>query len=159
MITIRRAAPDDAPGLVRVAESVRYRSGTADGSLGYLVNIYTAEEYQRHIGQAECALVACHEGEVVGFLLMTRWHSHHLLDQMAVLPAFGGQGIGQRLYDALLDELHPEHMIAEIMHHPVLNLRSRDFFARRNGWNLVREVPEGEFLWGLYEWRRTPAVE
>ena len=50
--------------------------------------------------------------------------------------------------------LKPEHMIAEVMHHPVLNQRSRDFFAKRNGWALVREVPEGEFLWGLYEWRR-----
>lgn len=154
MIEIRPATPDDAAGIARVAEALRYRPDTADGSLGYLVNVHSAEEYRRRIEQAECALVACSPEGIAGFLLMTRWHSHHLLDQMAVLPAMTGQGIGQRLYEALLEALKPQHMIAEVMHHPVLNQRSRDFFAKRNGWALVREVPEREFLWGLYEWRR-----
>jgi GNAT superfamily N-acetyltransferase len=156
MIEIRPATLDDAAGIARVAEAVRYRRDTADSTRGYLVNVHTAEEYRRRIEQSDCALVASGPEGIAGFLIMTRWHSHHLLDQMAVLPSLAGQGIGQRLYEALCDILKPQHMIAEVMHHPVLNQRSRDFFAKRNGWVLVREVPEGEFLWGLYEWRRRP---
>ena len=171
---IRLARIEDAEAVAEIAESVRYRSGEADATCGYLVYVGTPSEYRARIADSGICYVAEEENRVVAFLLMSRTGAVNtathlgvgavaermfaedalLVDQIGVGPQARSRGFGPAMYQRMLEDLKPHRITASIMHFPLRNEKSIGFFARTNGWKCIGEYSEGDaFLWGMYEWR------
>jgi tetratricopeptide (TPR) repeat protein/ribosomal protein S18 acetylase RimI-like enzyme len=73
-------------------------------------------------------------------------------DQIGVEVACRKKGVGQALASELMGANKGAHHFAAIMHKPFRNERSISL-ATRNGWTLRNEVPEGDFIWGIYEFK------
>lgn len=172
MIAVRPAGVDDAEAIAAIAESVRFGDpAAANPDRGYLVNVLTAEEYRDWIAMARWSVVALDGDTVVGFLLASdgedlagsqdpgaalaaRQGTEGLVfvDQIGVADAGRGQGVAQRMLDAIKDGALPRRMAATIMHGPVRNQRSITFFENRNGFRLMTEAEKAGYVWGVYEW-------
>ncbi len=57
------------------------------------------------------------------------------------------------MLDTVVANTKPQRLGAVIMHAPLRNTRSIGFFTHRNGFSLVRELPDAYFTWGYYEKR------
>jgi hypothetical protein len=73
-------------------------------------------------------------------------------DQIGVSLDARSRGTGQALAEAMGKEHPKAHFMAAIMHRPAKNGVSLRL-AMRNGWTLRTEIPENEFVWGIYEHR------
>ncbi len=176
---IRLATPADAPAIASIAESVRFNAATADPSRGFLVFVGTPAEYAARLTGNTTSYVAEHDGQIIAFLLtsfsaadtathlvpgdvMDRLMGDNalLIDQIGVSPAARGLGAAPALLERALTDIKPSRATAAIMHWPLFNHRSIDFFSRRNNFNCIGEYHEGTgFLWGIYEYTaaQTPA--
>lgn len=156
---MRRAELADAEAMAALSRSVAYRPETADEARGYLVFQGTPEEYRERIAACPYSVVAVDaKGAATGYLLASyrdafgvEREGYLLVDQICVGPAARGSGLAQRMLDTVTTEAGRRVVGAAIMHAPVRNARSLRFFTEKNGFRLVREFPEGNFLWGYYE--------
>jgi len=73
-------------------------------------------------------------------------------DQIGVDLSCRKKGVGQKLASELMSSNTGAHHFAAIMHKPFRNESSLSL-ATRNGWTLRNEVPEGDFVWGIYEFK------
>jgi ribosomal protein S18 acetylase RimI-like enzyme len=172
MISIVPATGLHGPGAAAVAEAVRFDPASARSSEGYLVHIATGEEYSRRFAASAYSVVAVEDGAVVGFLRAVGGEEAELteesaelaahlplpgfllVDQIGLRPGYKGQGLAQRMLDAVVARSGATRIGAMIMHGPVRNARSLGFFTGRNGFSLVREIPDPPFVWGYYEKQR-----
>ena len=92
MIAIRPAAEADAPALARIAVAAYQRYVPR---IGRPPAPMTAD-YPAAVRRGQ-AWVAAAGGEVAGFIILIPRPGYLLLDNVAVLPAAQGQGIGARL--------------------------------------------------------------
>ncbi len=177
MFEITRAVSSDAPAIAAVAEAVRFAGGGAASasSTGFLVHVQSASVYQRRLEASDLFFVArdgerligflgayrrtaiaglrdtmSHEDELVDLVLQDDAADSVLVDQIAVLPDYAGQGVAQALLDRLRNAAPQARCYAAIAHAPVRNLRSLAFFTRKNGWCQLCESREGSLVWGLY---------
>ena len=145
--------------MAALSRSVAYRPETADEARGYLVFQGTPEEYRERIAACPYSVVAVDaKGAATGYLLASyrdafgvEREGYLLVDQICVGPSARGSGLAQRMLDTVTTEAGRRVVGAAIMHAPVRNARSLRFFTEKNGFRLVREFPEGNFLWGYYE--------
>ena len=169
MVSIVSAGPEHGPGAFAVAHSVRFQPDSARSADGYLVFIPEAEEYSRRFAASAYSVVAVDEGRVVGFLRAVAGEEpelnpesaalashlplpgYVLVDQIGLLPAYKGRGLAQAMLDAVVSRSQPKRLGAVIMHGPLRNDRSIGFFTGRNGFSLLRELPDPYFTWGYYE--------
>ena len=177
MIHIRRAVPDDAPWIHRIAESLRYRPPGSDK--GFLVHIRPEEGYRRILDASRHSLVAEEEGKPAGFLTVLSMAEMEYLrkdvlakdkvvehvmalgdatvlyaDQIGVDLKARSRGVGQNLAASAMASNPDAHFLAAIMHKPAKNTISLRL-ALRNGWRLSTEVLDNGFIWGIYEYRGT----
>jgi ribosomal protein S18 acetylase RimI-like enzyme len=175
MINVRRAVPDDAGAIRRIAESLSYRPPGSEK--GFLVHIRSEPEYRRILEISAHSFVAVEENGVVGFLLVDTMPELERIaadvlgndqvvryvlglgdakavyaDQIGVSLDVRSRGIGQMLAEAMMKEHPGAHFLAAIMHRPARNNASLRL-ALRNSWTLRMEVTENEFVWGIYELR------
>ena len=92
MIAIRPAAEADAPVLARIAVAAYQRYVPKIGQLPAPMTADCPAAIRR--GQAWVAAV---DGEVAGFIILISRPGYLLLENVAVLPAAQGRGIGARL--------------------------------------------------------------
>jgi ribosomal protein S18 acetylase RimI-like enzyme len=173
MLSVRPLLPSDSEAIAFIAESVRKPNNLRSGisSKGFLVYPRTAEEYQTRVALPGPSMLATWRQEPVGFLLaaeiaalqeaalhdsavevaLNEGHpSPVLVDQIAVLPTHRESGVGSALYRAMIEAARGCTLYADIMHAPVRNARSLNFFHERRGWTLQAEVMEGPYAWGVY---------
>ena len=173
MVDVRRAVPDDAGPIRRIAESLRYRPPGSDK--GFLVHVLTGEQYRRILEISRLSFVAVDGKTVAGYLLVfdvpeleklaagvlkeDRTVQYVLAlgdakavyaDQIGVSLDARSRGVGQALAEAMEREHPNAHFLAAILHRPARNGASLRL-ALRNGWRLRDELTDGEFVWGIYE--------
>ena len=89
---IRQAAPDDAPAIARLVDEAYSpyipRIGRKPAPM--------LDDYRQVIAEAD-AFVCTRDGEVAGVLVLRPQGPALLLENIAVAPAFKGQGIGKAL--------------------------------------------------------------
>lgn len=175
MFRVRRAVPDDAGEIRRIAATLRYEPPGSDK--GFLVHVRSEEEYRRILDISRHSFVAENEGTMTGFLLVYMMPELERLatgvlgqdnvvryvlglgepgavyaDQIGVSLEARSRGTGQALAEAMAREHPGAHFLAAIMHRPSRNGKSLRL-ALRNGWTLRTEVADGGFGWGIYELR------
>jgi len=175
MNEVRRATPDDAGAIRRIAESLRYAPPGSEK--GFLVHIRSEGGYRSILEISKHSVVAEEDGRIVGFLLVHTMAELEKLaagvpgrdevvryvlelgdtlavyaDQIGVSLDARSRGIGQSLAETMAKEHPNAHFLAAIMHQPARNGVSLRL-AQRNGWTLRTEIPENEFIWGIYEKR------
>jgi N-acetylglutamate synthase-like GNAT family acetyltransferase len=105
MVTVRRAALADIVALqaVAVAAYQRYvdRTGRAPAPM--------TADYARAVRDGR-AWVAVEHGQVVGFAVLVPQPDHLLLENVAVLPAMQGRGIGTRLLTLAEEQARGLHL-------------------------------------------------
>lgn len=173
MALIRKAFPDDAPSIHKIAESLRYRPPGSEK--GFLVHVRSIDGYRRILDISQHSFVTEEEGRVVGFLLVHTMPELKKLrkdlfasdkvveyvlgiddgkavyaDQIGVDLECRSRGIGQQLASAMMSAHPGARFLAAIMHKPTRNLPSLRL-ALRNGWRARDEVSENGFIWGIYE--------
>lgn len=98
-ISIRRAAAADAEGIANCVKAAyeHYipRMGKPPGPM---LDDYDEVVKTHHVTVAE------HDGEIVGAIVLISLQDGILLDNVAVLPTFQGQGLGKRLMQLAEDE-------------------------------------------------------
>ena len=105
MIAIRLAAEADAPALARIAAAAYQRYVPR---IGRPPAPMTAD-YPAAVRRGQ-AWVAAAGGEVAGFIILIPRPGYLLLDNVAVLPAAQGQGIGARLLALAEDRARALHL-------------------------------------------------
>jgi GNAT superfamily N-acetyltransferase len=173
MLFVRPALRSDTEAIAWIAESVRKPESLQAGisEQGFLMYPRTASEYERRLELPGPSMIATWSDQPVGFLLasevaaMQQAGLHDtalevalsedppqpvLVDQIAVLPTYRKHGVGSALYEAMVRAAAGCTLYADIMHAPVRNVRSLNFFHERRGWTLRAEVREGPYLWGVY---------
>lgn len=169
MVSIVSAGPQHGPGAFAVADAVRFQPDSASSADGYLVYVADAEEYSRRFASSAYSVVAVDDGRVGFFLRAVAGEESELtpesaalarhlplpgyvlVDQIGLLPAYKGRGLAQAMLDAGVSRSQPKRLGAVILHAPLRNARSISFFSGRNGFSLVRELPDPDFTWGYYE--------
>jgi len=101
MIAIRLAAEADAPALAKIAAAAYQRYVPR---IGRPPAPMTAD-YPAAVRRGQ-AWVAVMDGEVAGFIILIPRPGYLLLENVAVLPAAQGQGIGARLLALAEDRAH-----------------------------------------------------
>jgi len=101
LATLRAAMPADAAAAGECVDAA-YR--------GYIERIGKPpgpmlEDYRAVLGKHRC-FVAEHEGSIVGLAVLLTEPSRALLDNVAVLPAWQGRGVGRRLIAHVEREAH-----------------------------------------------------
>ena len=92
MVSIRRARPDDATAMWQVAQAAYAGYVPRMGRRPYPMDV----DYAAAVTEAE-SWVAVLDGEVVGYLVLVDEGDTMLLDNVAVLPAHHGRGVGRAL--------------------------------------------------------------
>ena len=92
--TIRPASPDDVPAIEQVVNDayVRYveRIGKKPGPM--------LDDYKARVAEGAVSVLVS-AGEIVGVIVLLPEADHLLLDNIAVLPARHGAGLGRRLME------------------------------------------------------------
>jgi GNAT superfamily N-acetyltransferase len=92
-VALRRARPKDAARLRDIARTsyARYieRMGREPGPM--------VDDYDRRVAEDECWVVSAEDAGDIGYLVLRVEPDHLLLDNVAVLPAHQGGGIGRYL--------------------------------------------------------------
>jgi GNAT superfamily N-acetyltransferase len=174
-IHTRRAVPEDASWIHRIAESLRYRPPGSDK--GFLVHVRPEEGYRRILEASMHSLVAEEGGKPAGFLTVLSMAEmedlrkdvlaqdkavEHVMalgdatvlyaDQIGVDLEARSRGVGQHLAASAMASDPAAHFLAAIMHKPAKNTISLRL-ALRNGWRLSSEILDNGFTWGIYEYR------
>ena len=92
MVTLRRATAGDAATMRQVAQAAYAGYEPRMGRRPHPMDV----DYDRAVAEAE-AWVAGVDGEVVGYVVLVDEGDTMLLDNVAVLPAHHGRGIGRAL--------------------------------------------------------------
>ena len=103
-LTIRRALPADAPGIVAVLEAVV--SERVHSAIDRVWPVEQEQEYLESLSSREAVHLAVDGQRVVGLQSLDRWSS--ILDSMAhvgqlgtfLLPVWRGRGVGSQLWRA-----------------------------------------------------------
>jgi ribosomal protein S18 acetylase RimI-like enzyme len=146
---IREARPEDALPI-----AVVHVEATKD-AMPYLPDLHTDSETRAWVREVVLPSYDVHvaeaDGRVVGYAAL----SPHVLEQLYVLPAFQGMGIGTSLLD-LAKGARPDGFQLWVFQR---NVRARRFYEAR-GFRLVRltdgSANEEREPDALYEWRPTP---
>ena len=109
-VTLRPAAADDEPFLLRVYASTRAEElapvpWTEEQKEGFIAHQFAAQDahYRGHYDGAEFDVIEV-DGEPAGRLYVHRGPNEIRIVDVALLPAFRGRGIGTRLLRALIAE-------------------------------------------------------
>jgi ribosomal protein S18 acetylase RimI-like enzyme len=92
MVSIRRATPDDATAMWQVAQAAYAGYVPRMGRRPHPMDV----DYEGAVARDE-AWVAVIGGEVVGYVVLVDEGDTMLLDNVAVLPAHHGRGVGRAL--------------------------------------------------------------
>ena len=173
MIVCRRAEPEDAGAIRRIAETLRFKPPGSEK--GFLVHVRSEADYRSILEMSRHSFVAEEEDIVVGYLLVHTVPELERLtagilgsdktvsyvlglndrtavyaDQIGVSLDARSRGTGQKLAEAMASDNPRAHFLAAIMHRPARNIVSLRL-ALRNGWTLRTELEDAAFVWGIYE--------
>jgi L-amino acid N-acyltransferase YncA len=104
-VTVRRAVPDDTPGIVAVLEAVV--AERVHSAIDHVWSVEQERRYLESLSPREVMHVAVDDaGRVVGLQILERWSA--MFDSMAhvgqvgtfLLPAWRGRGVGRELWRA-----------------------------------------------------------
>lgn len=156
-IQIAPAGPEHAGAFYEIAASVRFQPEHADEMRGFLVLPASSNWWVQALTEPTASHVALEHERVVGFIYALTEAGELRIDRIAVRASHTRRGVAQGLLDAALAAARGRPSYALIMHAPVRNRASIEFFGRRNGYRLRREdrtlggTPQPKFVWGRYE--------
>lgn len=151
------AGPEHAGAIYKIACSVRFQPEHADEMRGFLVLPASPRWWAQALAEPTASHVALDHGRVVGFIYAVTEAEKLRIDRIAVHASHTRRGVAQGLLDAARAAARGRPSYALIMHAPVRNRASIEFFGRRNGFRLRREdrtlgvTAQPNFVWGRYE--------
>ena len=128
------------------------RAANAEGGKGLLVGFLLAYSFQELSELSELTEGPLKGDVVVEYIKRLGEKGIIYADQIGVELDYRRKGVGQALAGELMGSSRGAHFLAAIMHRPYRNDRSLRL-ATRNGWKLRTEVPEGDLVWGIYEFK------
>jgi ribosomal protein S18 acetylase RimI-like enzyme len=138
-VTLRTAAPADAPFLAEVYASTRAEELAMvpwpdEQKAAFVAQQFAAQSahYAEHYAGLSADVVLV-DGAPAGRLLVARWESEIRIVDITLLPAFRGHGAGTGLIRALMDEADRAGKRLSIhveLHNPAMRLYERLGFHR-----------------------------
>lgn len=173
MITVRKAKRGDESAIFTLADkSTLKKLKQKKSKSGFIIYSKSPEQFFERIRVCKYFFVAMESSKIIGYLLansldelkklkedisyleilgkFSRGKDVVYLDQLVVEVKHAGKGIGQRLLNHLYSQLNSKYVVGFIVHSPVRNQRSIDFFVKKNRWSLIREVQIENMKCGLY---------
>lgn len=172
-MTISKAQPGDEYEIFSLAKDYVFALNREDqDKTGFIIYPKSPEKFLERINLCQHFYVAKNGGKILGYILLNNLDelfslqeeipyldklkeaSNHekliYLDHLVVSKKDSGKGIGQKLYEYALEHLEDSYLTGFIVHLPIKNQRSFDFFVEKNHWQLIEEVSIDDFLCGLY---------
>ena len=115
-LRIRKATPDDLPAIYEIVRGTKLPT---EGIADHVSNFLVAE----------------FDGKVVGTIGLEIYQSTGLLRSAAILPKLQNRGVGNRLFNVLIDYAKEEG-ISELF---LLTETARDYFARKGFTEISRQ--------------------
>ena len=167
-VTVRRADVSDITAVESIAHSLHLEN-TALSDRGFLVHLWSADEYRKFLRSGDCLAVCTRRASVVGFALafasnkklgmFATWtHAVEwtalplpptrgvLLDQVAVAPEHHRQRVGSSLVKYVRSRFLSFKLYAEVLISPIENTVSMDFH-RSLGFTPAGRRLDNDYLW------------
>lgn len=165
---VRRADAFDITAVESIAHSL-YIENAALSDYGFLVHLWSADEYRKFLESGDCLAVCTQHASVIGFALafasndklgmFATWtHAVEwttlplpptrgvLLDQIAVAPGHHRQGFGSSLVEYIRSRFLSFEIYAEVLISPTENTVSMDFH-RALGFAPAGRRLDNNYLW------------
>ena len=167
-VTVRRADTFDITAVESISHSLHIENA-ALSDCGFLVHLWSADEYRKFLESGDCLAVCTQHASVVGFALafasnaklgmFATWtHAVEwttlplpptrgvLLDQIAVAPGHHRQGFGSSLVEYIRSRFISFNIYAEVLISPTENTVSMDFH-RSLGFAPAGRRLDNNYLW------------
>ncbi len=149
MITIEKVGADSIPAIqqiVNIAWPATYGKTLPPDQLEYMLkNIYSSEALQQQIKDGQQFIIAREEEQPVAFAAYFPKENNPLvykLHKIYILPNQQGKGLGRRLIDFVIKEMHP----CTLLQLNVYRQNKARYFYEKLGFRIVSEIdiPAGE---------------